>query len=234
MKVFLCGKGRAASAIFGRLVDMNQTVAVFTHPGESLQEQAARLGKPIAIQSVNETAYWPWEPDMIVSCGYLYILTPDILDVVKGKAINCHYSLLPKHRGRSSVPWAIFEGDERAGITWHWIDHGIDTGRMLTWASTKIEKGETQATLFDKLHTLATVYFEVAWQMAARGEYGFPQTGDMSYHRAGPPCDGLIDPTWPDDKVERFIRAMTYPPYPYARLNGREVRTMEDYWSMRR
>lgn len=237
MKVFLCGKGKAASNIFGRLIDLNQQVAVFTHPGgegDSLLTQAARLGHWKTIQSVNETAYWPWMPDLIVSCGYLYILDGQTLHLAHGKAINCHYSLLPKHRGRSSVPWAIFDGDERTGITWHWIDEGIDTGRMLTWAATRIEPDETQATLFDKLHVLATVYFDIAWSMAVRGEHGFEQQGEASHHRSGPPCGGVIDSAWPDDKVERFIRAMTYPPLPYARLNGQTIRTMEDYWSARR
>lgn len=233
MRVFLCGKGKAAGAILGRLVDLNQDVAIFTHPGDGLFVQAAHLGKPKTIQSVNETAYWPWKPDMIISCGYLYIVTPDILEMVGGRAINCHYSLLPKHRGRSPVPWAIFDGDERTGITWHWIDEGIDTGRVLTWAATHIEHDETQATLFDKLHVLAASYFEVAWSMATRGETGSEQQGETSRHYSGPPCGGEIDPSWPDDKVERFIRAMTYPPYPYARMNGREVRTMDGYRGLR-
>lgn len=232
MKVFLCGKGKAAGNIFARLQEMNQPVAVFTHPGDGLLAQAAQAGAPKTIQSINETAYWPWMPEMIISCGYLYIVAPDVLERVQGRAINCHYSLLPRHRGRSPVPWAIFDGDERTGITWHWIDDGIDTGRMLTIASTRIEPDETQTTLFDKLHTLAACYFDVAWRLAMAGEAGVEQTGEASYHYSGPPCGGEIDPSWPDDKVERFIRAMTYPPYPYARLGGREVRTMADYRSL--
>ena len=43
----------------------------------------------------------------------------------------------------------------------------------------------------------------------------------------------MIDPGWPDDKIERFIRAMTYPPLPYARLDGVEVKTMDEYRQVR-
>jgi methionyl-tRNA formyltransferase len=39
-----------------------------------------------------------------------------------------HPSLLPRHRGRDAVYWTLQMGDTETGVTWFWIDKGIDTG----------------------------------------------------------------------------------------------------------
>lgn len=228
MKVFLCGKGKAAEDILMRLIHGGVQAAVWSHPGAELLALAERVSVWRSYQSVND-ADWPFRPDLLVSVGYLHLLSERTLQALDGKAINCHYALLPRHRGRSPVPWAIFDGDERAGVTWHWIDKGIDTGRVLLSIPTRIRPEDTQASLFMRLHALASVSFDTAIDMATQGEPGHEQHGESSYHRHGPPCGGVIDPSWPDDKIERFIRAMTYPPLPYARLGGVEVKTMAEY-----
>ena len=232
MKVFLCGKGRAAEDIVVRLVHGGVQVAVWSHPGAELLALAERAGVWRSYQSVND-ADWPFRPDLLVSVGYLHLLSERTLRALGDKTINCHYALLPRHRGRSPVPWAIFDGDERTGVTWHWIDRGIDTGRVLLQVPVTIRANDTQASLFVRLHALAAVSFDTALDMATAGVPGHEQHGRSSYHRHGPPCGGVIDPGWPDDKVERFIRAMTYPPLPYARLNGVEVKTMDEYGRLR-
>ena len=232
MKVFLCGKGKAAEDILMRLYHSGVQVAVWSHPGAELLALAERLHLWRFYQSVNDTD-WTFLPDLLISVGYLHILSERTLQALGGKAINCHYALLPRHRGRSPVPWAIFDGDEKAGVTWHWIDRGIDTGRVLLQVPVAIRANDTQASLFMRLHALASVGFDTAIDMATQGEEGREQRGASSYHRAGPPCGGMIDPGWPDDKIERFIRAMTYPPLPYARLDGVEVKTMDEYRQVR-
>lgn len=42
--------------------------------------------------------------------------------------IGYHPSLLPRHRGRSSIEWAIRMGDPITGGTIFWLDQGIDRG----------------------------------------------------------------------------------------------------------
>jgi methionyl-tRNA formyltransferase len=43
-------------------------------------------------------------------------------------ALCFHPSPLPKHRGRDSVYWTVKMGDPTCGVSWFWIDEGIDTG----------------------------------------------------------------------------------------------------------
>ncbi|HEY4439556.1 MAG TPA: formyltransferase family protein [Candidatus Elarobacter sp.] len=39
-----------------------------------------------------------------------------------------HPSVLPRHRGRDAVYWTVKMGDPTCGVSWFWIDAGIDTG----------------------------------------------------------------------------------------------------------
>jgi len=44
--------------------------------------------------------------------------------------IGYHPSLLPRHRGRSSIEWAIRMGDPITGGTVYWLNAGVDTGAI--------------------------------------------------------------------------------------------------------
>ena len=44
---------------------------------------------------------------------------------------NLHAALLPQYRGAAPINWAIIHGDEQTGITTFWLDHQIDTGRII-------------------------------------------------------------------------------------------------------
>lgn len=229
MIVFLCGKGEAALRICRWLVARKWRVFVFTHADADLYPYAQQAGLWCTLRSVNEVEAWPVRPALIVSAGYLHILTGEAIDAAQGAVINCHYALLPNHRGRSAVPWTILDGDSVAGVTYHWIDCGVDSGRILLQATCAVADDETQASLFAKLHELAIGYFPAALKLALARWGGVEQRGPAQVHKAGPPHGGVVNPAWPDEYVERFIRAMTLPPLPYAKLNGVEVRTMDEY-----
>ena len=169
-------------------------------------------------------------PTLLSSCGYLEIVSAEMLAATP--AINCHYALLPRHRGRSAVPWAILDGDPVTGVSWHWMTPRVDVGNLLMQMTCQIDLNETQATLFDKLHQLAYETAPAAIRLARTGWAGVEQQGRGSQHPAGPPHGGIINPMWDTEKVERFIRAMTYPPLPYARFADREVRSMEEFYTV--
>lgn len=234
MMLFLCGKGPAMQEILLQCAEQGHKMALFTHPDESIINTARQLGIWYSTHSVNVIEEWPFKPGAIASIGYLYIIKQPVIDAVSGRVFNCHAALLPNHRGRSSVPWAILDGDAVTGITYHWIDAGIDTGRILLQAACHIAPDETQESLWEKIHRLIVLYWPAAVKLAFQDLPGAPQEGPSKYHVAGPPHDGVIDPNWPWDYIERFIRAMTYPPLPYASYKLYEVRTIEEYATLRR
>ena len=44
---------------------------------------------------------------------------------------NVHASLLPQYRGAAPINWAVINGEIRTGVTTFFLDHEIDTGRMI-------------------------------------------------------------------------------------------------------
>lgn len=51
-------------------------------------------------------------------------------------------------RGASAINWTLIKGDEKAGLTVFWADHGLDTGPILLQKSIKIEENDTSSSLY--------------------------------------------------------------------------------------
>lgn len=229
--IFLCGKGDAAEDVFNQLIGRSSVkLAVFTHPGERLHRLAEDLRIFRSVESVNDIGAWPFVPRLIISIGYLTIISQQVLNVAP--AINCHYSLLPRHRGRSPVPWAILSGDNMTGITWHWMLPTVDTGDILLQATAQIGPKTTAASLFDDLHELAAETFPSVLTMALSGVRGWSQRGAASRHPAGPPLGGKLSLLSSGEYVNRMIRAMHYPPLAPATLCGLPVRSLADFYEI--
>lgn len=63
-------------------------------------------------------------------------------------ALGYHPSLLPRHRGRDAVRWAIHMGDPVTGGTVFWMDDGADTGPVVRQDWCHILPGETAPELW--------------------------------------------------------------------------------------
>ena len=82
------------------------------------------------------------EADLVVCMGFPWKIPPEALAVPRLGWLNGHPSLLPRHRGPLPVAWAIREGDEEIGITFHRMDAELDTGPIL--AQRRYPLGELQ------------------------------------------------------------------------------------------
>ena len=71
------------------------------------------------------------DPALFLSVYYTQVFWGELMEVIAGRAVNFHPSLLPRHRGNAPLIWAIAEGDSTTGLTVHHIDEGIDTGRVI-------------------------------------------------------------------------------------------------------
>lgn len=235
MKIALCGFGVAGAWVLCYLAEKYgvDNIAVYTHKdgrtGKGLVELARELGCWVTTDSIND-GYFPFEPDIIASVYYRIIIGQHIIDRVKGKIFNAHTSLLPRHRGRSPLSWAIICGDQYSGVTFHYIDAGIDTGPIIFQKAVELAPTETLVSLFDKINLVVFLYFPAALELVKLGVPGQKQDGKATHNPVGPPYGGVIDPEHMSfGLIERLIRAMTYPPLPYATYNGIEIKSFEDY-----
>lgn len=88
-----------------------------------------------------------WAPDLIVSNYFNQVIRRPILDIPPRGIINMHPALLPRNRGLMPCFWAMAVGDASTGATVHWVDEGLDTGRVLLQDTIAIEPGETVLSL---------------------------------------------------------------------------------------
>lgn len=97
--------------------------------------------------------------EMIVLAGYLSIVPPLIVNSYRDKIINIHPSLIPKYCGKGFygevVHKAVLEqGEEYSGATVHFVDEGIDSGKIIRQEKVRIDEGETIDSLKSKIHSI--------------------------------------------------------------------------------
>lgn len=52
---------------------------------------------------------------------------------------NVHAALLPQYRGAAPINWAVINGEKQTGVTTFFLDHDIDTGRIIMQESFEIK-----------------------------------------------------------------------------------------------
>jgi phosphoribosylglycinamide formyltransferase-1 len=90
-------------------------------------------------------------PDLVVSAGFMRLLPPSFVDRFEGRLINLHPSLLPHFPGAHAVRDALAAEVTETGTTVHFIDHGVDTGRVLVQEKVPVRPGDTEATLHARI-----------------------------------------------------------------------------------
>lgn len=59
-------------------------------------------------------------------------MLPEVVwDMPEYGTFNVHAALLPQYRGAAPINWAIINGETQTGVTTFFLDHEIDTGRII-------------------------------------------------------------------------------------------------------
>jgi methionyl-tRNA formyltransferase len=187
-----------------------------------------------------ETAAWldAFDPDVLFSLYYRDKIPAEILDQCTQGGVNLHPSLLPKYGGVLSVPWAMVEGETETGYTYHYMIDEIDAGPIVLQREVAINKNDTAYSLYHRIIHAGMQDFLEVLERVFDGYGGRSQRGEGSYHGRGDlPNDRVIDRSWDDERIDRFIRAMHYPPFSpaIARFGDREyeITSMAEYRAIR-
>jgi methionyl-tRNA formyltransferase len=150
------------------------------------------------------------EPDLVVCMGFPWKVPPDALAVPRFGWLNGHPSLLPRHRGPLPVAWAIREGDEEIGITFHRMDTALDTGPIL--AQQRFPLGELQPpdTFYPELGPTVGQTLTEALERLEAGDEGTPQPAGGSYESFFSEDDVWLDLSRPAVEVHRLAWAWRY------------------------
>jgi len=102
--------------------------------------------------------------DFVVLAGFLWLVPTDIIDGFRGRIVNIHPALLPKHGGKGmyggKVHQAVIdEGDKESGITIHHVNEYYDEGNIIFQAKCPVEPGDTPESVANKVHELEYKHF---------------------------------------------------------------------------
>ncbi|HEX4745378.1 MAG TPA: methionyl-tRNA formyltransferase, partial [Gaiellaceae bacterium] len=158
------------------------------------------------------------EPELVFVVGWSQLVHEPFIATAREGVFGMHPSLLPRHRGRAPIPWAILSGLARTGVTlFEIVDGTADSGSIVGQVVVDIAPDETATTLFARIaEAHVELVREFVPQLAARTAPRIPQdpTRASTWHRRTP-SDGIIDWETRAPYVYDWVRAQTRP-YPGA------------------
>ena len=168
MNIVIIGQSAFGKSVLEALAerDEDQVVGVFAPPSrenrplDPVTEAATELEVPIfEFKRLRDQEaidkFKSLEPDLCVMAFVTDIVPMEMIDCPSLGTIQYHPSLLPLHRGPSSINWPIIYGETETGLTIFWPDKGLDTGPVLMQKNAEIEADETLGSLyFNKLYPL--------------------------------------------------------------------------------
>ena len=175
--------------------------------------ESDQINSPETVASVRELA-----PDAIFVVGWSQLVHEELIATAKDGIFGMHPSLLPKHRGRAPIPWAILSGLAKTGVTLFEIaDSTADSGAIVGQIELPIEEDETATTLYERIEEAhVELIREYVPQLAAGTAPRIAQdpTRASSWPKRTP-ADGIIDWETRAPYVDAWVRAQTRP-YPGA------------------
>ena len=147
-------------------------------------------------------------PHLFVSVGYELMLGEMLLSVPGIVAANFHPSLLPAYRGKHPVLHALRQGERWIGLTVHVMDTGLNTGDILYQVRVRVRKGDSVATVLDRIMNKSV---DLVSQLVADAENGRlspkpqPKRGASTFGEVGEE-DFHLDWTWDAEKLCRWIQ----------------------------
>jgi len=157
------------------------------------------------------------EPDISFVIGWSQLVKEDFIALAKYTCVGMHPTLLPKHRGRAPLPWAIIFGLKKTGVTMFHISLDADNGDIIDQEEIEIEFEDDAFTLYKK--ALDAHVRLIRKNLPLLLEKKAPRIKQdekrASYWHKRVPMDGIIDWNTRARNLYDWIRALTKP-YPGA------------------
>lgn len=221
LSIALIGQAAFGESVLNALVENGESVVgVFCPPEkegakpEALRLAAEQHGIPVCqFKRMRDQeaidAYRALDADLGVMAFVTDIVPEEILTAPTQGTIQYHPSLLPKHRGPSSINWPIIQGDTKTGLTIFWPDAGLDTGPVLLQKETDIGANDTLGTVyFDRLFAMGVDAMVESVKMVHDGTAPKLEQDESAATYEGwcRAKDCIIDWTKPAQEVHNLVR----------------------------
>ena len=91
------------------------------------------------------------EPDLLVTAGFMRILSETFVESYPNRIVNSHPALLPLFPGAHAVRDALAANVTTTGCTIHFVDAGVDTGPIIAQQSIEVQPGESEEHLHERI-----------------------------------------------------------------------------------
>src|SRR5205807_1741208 len=185
MRIVVHGQQAFGKSVLDALLERGENVVgVYSAPDpaqggrvDPLKEAALARGLPVHQPRSFRNKPEVWEEfarlkaDLCVM-AYVTLIVPEaVLNQPARGTIQYHPSLLPRHRGPSSINWPIIMGETRTGLSIFWPDQGLDTGPILLQKEVEIRDTDTLGSLyFDRLYPLGVAALLEAVDLVRAGK----------------------------------------------------------------
>ena len=141
---------------------------VLTRANDGTHGDWADLGG-IVIEDINKEAerIRAFNPDCIFVFGWSQIVGERIRGIAP--CLGSHPTLLPEGRGRHALGNTLRRGLKKSGLTFFWLDEGIDTGDIFMQQEFAVGKHETLASLYNKIDWAASKVLPDIMNMLLQG-----------------------------------------------------------------
>ena len=238
MKLAIIGQSAFGKSVLEALniLDEHEVVGVFAAPDrrrsrEPLAKASDDLGIPcwqfdrMRDQQCIE-AFRSLEADLCVM-AYVTDIVPDgIIEAPSQGTIQYHPSLLPLHRGPSSINWAVINGDTETGLSIFWPDEGLDTGPILMQKRVDIGPDDTVGSLyFNHLYPMGVDAILESVDLVNRGNAPriVQDESKATYEGWCGSSDAQIDWSLDAGAVHNLIRGCDPQPGAWSTLNDEKV-----------
>jgi methionyl-tRNA formyltransferase len=161
-----------------------------------------------------------WNADLFVVVAFRML--PEVVwNMPPMGTINLHGSLLPKYRGAAPINRAIINGEKETGVTTFFLQHEIDTGKVIKRATLPIGPDETAGELHDRMMAIGALTLKETVDLIADGR-AEAVAQEMLQSNGEEVChapkifkeDCKIDWSKTGAEIHNFIRGLS--PYPAA------------------
>ena len=187
--------------------------------GIPLLESNAGVNSDVVLTTITAQ-----QPDFIFSIDNFQVFGKDLLRIAPSGSINFHNAPISRYRGVHAPSWAIFNDEKEHGITWHYMEPGVDAGAIAAEERFALTGAETALSLILDCIRVGTHVLERRLDsiLAGHRTAAIGVSGAKMYRRVDVPDHGMLDLRSTASHIDRLLRATDFRPFEnplgYARL----------------
>jgi len=243
MRIVVHGQQAFGKAVLEALLKRgDNVVAVYAAPDKEgqkpdpIKEAAAAAKLPLHQPKSYRKPGEVWDqfralkPDLCVMAYVTLFVPSGFLNIPTHGSIQYHPSLLPLHRGPSSINWPIIQGRTETGLSVFWPDDGLDTGPILLQKKTPVADDDSLGSVyFDRLFPMGVEAMLEAVDLVKSGRAPKMQQDEAkaTYEGWCTPDNARIDWGRQGYHIHNLVRGCNPAPGAWTTLNGKKLQVFE-------